>query len=265
MPHVQEALRVEPLPAEVRRQSLIGAEVILPTGMRYLDPEALAEPDKKTLREGLFKHGVLVFRNQDGINPAIMPEIGKFFDETAWNIHSGGEKKMSNKKNILSQNRGARLPRAPQVTVIGKGKWTGHEGLDELDLKHVVSRPHRTSFAAPTWIADNRGQSHTEFHARPHTQEEIDDGFTRPYRWHMDAPLYDVLPGYVTTLHSLKNPDLPDQKLRFPSGEVLPVAAGATACRYHSGREMVNTANTSQSTPALVRSNYLLKRRRHLH
>jgi hypothetical protein len=142
MPHVEEALRIEPLPTEVRKHSLIGAEVILPTGMRYLDTGALTEQDKKVLRDGLFNNSVLVFRNQQGLDPSSMPKIGKFFDETAWNIHSGGEKKMSNQKNILSQNRGARVPRAPQVTVIGKGKWTGHEGLDELDLKHVVSRSH---------------------------------------------------------------------------------------------------------------------------
>lgn len=50
----------------------------------------------------------------------------------------------------------------------------------------------------------------------------------------MDAPLYERLPGFVTTLHSLKCPELPDQKLRFPSGEVLDIPAGATACKLNS-------------------------------
>lgn len=74
-------------------------------------------------------------------------------------------------------------------------------------------------------------QSHTQFHATPLPEEDIQDGFTRPYRWHMDAPLYERLPGYVTSLISLKNPELPDQKIRFPSGEVLEIPAGATACK----------------------------------
>jgi len=46
----------------------------------------------------------------------------------------------------------------------------------------------------------------------------------------MDAPLYEKLPGQVTTLHCLKIPELPDQKLRFADQSTMPVAAGATAC-----------------------------------
>ncbi|KAK8066203.1 Clavaminate synthase-like protein [Apiospora hydei] len=157
-----------------------------------------------------------------------MPQIGRFFDETAWDIHSGGEKMVTDAKNILSQNRGARVPRAPQVSIIGKGKWTGYEELPDLDLKHV---------------------SHTEFHESPCTKEELQTGFTRPYRWHMDAPLYERLPGYVTSLHSLKNPDLPDQKLRFPSGEILPIAAGATA--FYSGARAFDLLSDEEKEFAL--------------
>lgn len=139
MPHIEEPLRVDPLPAELRKDSKVGAVVTLPTGMPYLDTEALSEQDQKTLRDGLFNHGAIVIRNQQGLDPSLMPKIGKFFDPTAWDIHSGGEKVVSDKKNILSMNRGARVPRAPQVNIIGKGKWTGHEDIPELDLKHVVS------------------------------------------------------------------------------------------------------------------------------
>ena len=48
----------------------------------------------------------------------------------------------------------------------------------------------------------------------------------------MDASLYERLPGFVTSLHSIKNPSLPDQKLRFPGGEVMDIPAGGTACAY---------------------------------
>jgi hypothetical protein len=80
----------------------------------------------------------------------------------------------------------------------------------------------------------------------------------------MDAPLYDVLPAYVTTLHSVKNPDLPDQKIRFPSGEVMPVAAGATACKQHSGERRAYATDIFQSTLALARSSCSRRKRRHL-
>ncbi|KAK8038315.1 sulfonate dioxygenase [Apiospora phragmitis] len=228
MPHVVEPLRVVSLAAEIRKQSGIGAEVILPPSMKHLDLDGLSDEEKATLRASLFDHGVLVVRNQQGLDPQVMPKVGRFFDETAWDIHSGGEKMVTDAKNILSQNRGARVPRAPQVSIIGKGNWTGYEGLPDLDLKHV---------------------SHTEFHETPCTTEELEDGFTRPYRWHMDAPLYERLPGYVTSLHSLKNPDLPDQKLRFTTGEVLPIPAGATA--FYSGARAFDILSDEEKEFAL--------------
>jgi hypothetical protein len=52
----------------------------------------------------------------------------------------------------------------------------------------------------------------------------------------MDAPLYEKMPGKVTTLHCLSIPDLPDQKIQFPNGLVMPVAAGATACLLSRNR-----------------------------
>ncbi|KAK7934907.1 sulfonate dioxygenase [Apiospora marii] len=228
MPHVVESLRVVPLGAELRKQSELGAEVVLPSSMKHLDFESLSEEEKTTLRSGLFDNGVLVVRNQQGLDPNVMPRIGRFFDETAWDINSGGENMLTDSKSILSKNRGARVPRAPQVIIIGKGKWTGYEGLPDLDLKHV---------------------SHTEFHETPCTKEETEQGFTRPYRWHMDAPLYERLPGYVTSLHSLKNPVLPDQKLRFPSGEVMPIAAGATA--FYSGARAFELLSAEEKEFAL--------------
>ncbi|KAK8161110.1 alpha-ketoglutarate dependent xanthine dioxygenase [Phyllosticta citrichinensis] len=175
-------LRVVPLPDELRKSSKIGAEVILPSGMRYLSLENLTEQEKTTLRDGLYQHGVLVVRDQLGIHPGVMPQLGKFFDETAGETHSAGRKMVTDKRNILSENRGARNPRATQVGIIGKGHFDNVEGCLNLDLKHV---------------------DHTEFHENPLSAEEIAQGFTRPYRWHMDMPLNGNLPGFVTTIHFL--------------------------------------------------------------
>lgn len=47
----------------------------------------------------------------------------------------------------------------------------------------------------------------------------------------MDAPLYDILPGRVTILHSLENPESPDQKIKFQDGSYMTIGAGATACK----------------------------------
>jgi len=54
------------------------------------------------------------------------------------------------------------------------------------------------------------------------------DGQTRFYRWHLDNPLYERLPGKVTVMHSLVVPDSPPQRVVFENGDVLPLAAAAT-------------------------------------
>lgn len=75
-------------------------------------------------------------------------------------------------------------------------------------------------------------QDHTLFHEEPLSPEEINEGYTRPYRWHMDAPLYERSPGVVTILHSIQIPKLPDQKIRFSDGTEKSIGAGATACEF---------------------------------
>ncbi|KAK5121361.1 hypothetical protein LTR85_005527 [Meristemomyces frigidus] len=208
MPHIEEPLRIQPLDDGLRKDSQIGAEVVLPSSMSLLDIPSLSENEKKLLRNGLFDNGVLVIRNQHGIEPKVLVQLAKLLDDTALDFHSGGAKQVTDPNNILSQNHCTRIPRAPQVTVIGQGVVRGHEGTPDLDLKHL---------------------DHTAFHEEPLSDEAIRNGHTRPYRWHMDAPLYENLPGVATVLHALEVPDLPDQTLDFPSGEEMDIAAGATA------------------------------------
>ncbi|KUJ10413.1 uncharacterized protein LY89DRAFT_596176, partial [Mollisia scopiformis] len=57
--------------------------------------------------------------------------------------------------------------------------------------------------------------------------EEVLDGQTRFYRWHMDIPCYETLPGKVTLIHGVVIPKVPDQKLVFEEQSVLPIATGA--------------------------------------
>jgi alpha-ketoglutarate-dependent taurine dioxygenase len=211
MPHIIDPLRVQPLDATLRKDTKLGAEVHLPSSMRLLDLPALSKTDKKTLQQALFTHGVLVVRNQTGLSPTILPELAKFFDPAPLDHHSGGTKQVTDPNNILSLNNCSRIPEAPQVTVIGKGKFEDHQGLSEINLQHL---------------------DHLSFHETPLSQETVREGFTRPYRWHMDAPLYETLPGIATVLHAVQVPDLPDQRLSFgdDDGQEMEIAAGATAC-----------------------------------
>ncbi|KAF4895112.1 putative dioxygenase [Colletotrichum viniferum] len=203
-----QGLSFKELPASVRESSLIGAEVHLPSPMNVLDTDALSEEDVATFRKALFENQVVVIRNQKGIAPETLPKLTKIFDPTATDIHSAGKKAVSDPRNILSAYKAGRIPRAPQVGIIGSGKFQNYEGVEELEVIHL---------------------DHTLFHEKPLSEQELSDGYTRPYRWHMDTPFYQRLPGEVTVLHAVKVPNLPDQKLKFPDGKEKSIAAGATA------------------------------------
>ena len=95
-------------------------------------------------------------------------------------------------------------------------------------------------------------QDHTLFHEEPLIQEELDDGYTRPYRWHMDTPFYERLPGEVTILHSIRIPNVPDQRIKFPDGKEKVVGAGATACEFIEQMQIGPHTHQIQSFPALA-------------
>jgi alpha-ketoglutarate-dependent taurine dioxygenase len=209
MPHIVDPLRIQPLDAELRKDTKLGAEVLLPSTQKLLELDALSESDRGTLRKALFAHGVLVIRDQAGLDPSVLVGLAKLFDPAPLDHHSGGAKQVTDPNNILSLNNCSRIPKAPQVTVIGKGRVEDHQGLSELNLQHL---------------------DHLSFHEKPLSTDAIREGFTRPYRWHMDAPLYENLPGIATVLHAVQVPSLPDQRLAFDDGNELDIAAGATAC-----------------------------------
>jgi xanthine dioxygenase len=126
------------LPDDIRQSSLIGAQVNLPVDMNILDLEALSENNKDVLRQALFENQVVVIRGQKGIDPKVLPQLTKIFDPTATDIHSAGEKSVSDPKNILSAYKAGRIPRAPQVSVIGSGNFQNYEGIDYLEVVHLV-------------------------------------------------------------------------------------------------------------------------------
>lgn len=95
--------------------------------------------DKATLRKALFENQVVVIREQKGIDPTALPKLAKIFDPNASDIHSAGEKPVSNPKNILSAYKAGRIPRAQQVGIIGSGEFHDYEGIKELEVVHLVS------------------------------------------------------------------------------------------------------------------------------
>lgn len=138
MPHLLEPLGIRPLDNSLRKSTKLGAEVSLPSSTKHLDITTLSGHEKKTLKEALFDNGVLVVRNQEGIEPGALVDIANLFDPAPLDIHSGGAKQVTNPNNILSQNNCTRVLSAPQVTVIGQGIVKEHQGIPDMNLKHLV-------------------------------------------------------------------------------------------------------------------------------
>ncbi|QDS68742.1 hypothetical protein FKW77_004626 [Venturia effusa] len=205
--YLEDSMKIVPLSDNVRKSSRLGAEVLLPGGNSSFDLKSLSQEDQATLRQAFYDHGILLIRNQHNLDPEVLYDVAELIDPHPTHIHSGGQRQVTDPRNILALNGCNRLPRAPQVTVIGKGHYEGYEGIPELNLKHL---------------------DHSSFHEKPLSEDQIAQGFTRPYRWHMDAPLYENLPGFVTSIRAVEVPKIPRQKLQFPDGASMDVAAGST-------------------------------------
>ena len=129
---------VWPLPEKFRKETCIGAEVVLKDNKSLIDPDLITDEDRALLRNALYEHSVLVVRKQKGIDPNVLPKLAGIWDENVGVTHSGGAKMVKDENSILSRNGGDRIPRAPQVSVLGSGHFKDYEGIKDLKLRHVV-------------------------------------------------------------------------------------------------------------------------------
>ena len=143
---------------------------------------SLAE-DFDKLYEAVYTYQVIVVRNQGHVTPHTQYELTKRFDPQ--NIDMYGHGGMHRASESIIARDISPLPVQPQVQLLGNGIVRNHCGIDEKKLVHP---------------------SHTVFHKTPLTKEQMDAGYTRFYRWHMDAALYKLNPPKVTTLFGIKNP-----------------------------------------------------------
>ncbi|MBE7180657.1 MAG: TauD/TfdA family dioxygenase [Terriglobus roseus] len=172
-----------------------------------VDVNNLSEQDWDTIREALYQHSVLVLKDQAKATPKAQYELTKRFDPTCEGGYGHG-KTIDAKRSVLHPDLKT-IPHQPQVQVIGNGFVEEFEGLKNIQLKH----PHHKTFHA-TKIPDD---------------EDLD--FTRFYRWHIDAALYDLQPPCVTSLMAVKVPKGRTQTLRYDdgTGDELTVPLGTTA------------------------------------
>ena len=217
-------MKVTPLSPSLRKETEIGAVVEL----EGADLANLSVADKDKLRQALYDNHVLVLKNQKDLNPQVIPDLCKLWDTNQLDMHGHGGKGWLDKGSILAANHSSRIPTVPQVMLIGHGKFEGKFGTDVLNLRHV---------------------NHTEFHKHVLSDEQIAAGETRFYRWHIDAPLYELQPAKVTMLYSIVNSSQPDQFITFENGERLDLAAGATA--FFSGAKLFSLLTPEEQDWAL--------------
>ncbi|KAG8693325.1 hypothetical protein FRC09_010586, partial [Ceratobasidium sp. 395] len=197
------AIEVAPLPlpasADPSKFKQFGREVI------GLDVGNLTPEQFKEVEELLYKHSALLFRNTS-LTPEQQYQLTKAFDPASESYGHGNNKTGNTKKSVLHPDLKT-IPRVPQVQLIGNGT---------AKLKH----PH-----------------HRTFH-KTAIPDEDDLKFTRFYRWHIDAALYDLAPPKVTTLYALNVPSGEPQICRYDdgTGDELPVPLGTTA--FVSGATM---------------------------
>ncbi|KAK2058455.1 TfdA family taurine catabolism dioxygenase TauD [Colletotrichum caudatum] len=178
-----------------------------------VDIEKLAESvtsfdaDFEVIRDALFKHQVVVIKNQGHASPKAQFEMTQRFDPEAGASYGHG-KTLDAKRFILHPDLKT-IPHQPQVQVIGNGFVEEYEGLENIQLRH----PHHRTFHATTIPAE----------------DDLD--FTRFYRWHIDAALYGIAPPVATTLLAVRVPGGRKQTLRYDdgTGEEMSVPLGTTA------------------------------------
>jgi len=169
--------------------------------------------DFEVIRDALFRHQVVVFKNQSHVSPKAQFILTNKFDPEATSYGHG--KTLDAKKSVLHPDLKT-IPHQPQVQVIGNGFIPSYEGLENIQLKH----PHHKTFHQ-TVIPEEDDLTHTRF-----------------YRWHIDAALYGLAPPVVTTLLAVKVPAGRRQICRYDdgTGDELEVPLGTTA--FVSGEQM---------------------------
>ncbi|KAH7109423.1 TfdA family taurine catabolism dioxygenase TauD [Dendryphion nanum] len=192
-----------------------------------LDVNNLSEADWNVIHDALYKYSVLVLKGQNNATPKSQYELTQRFDPASTNYGHG--KTLDTKRSILHPDLKT-IPHQPQVQVIGNGFLSSYEGLENITLKH----PHHKTFHK-TCIP-------------PH--EDLD--YTRFYRWHIDAALYELHPPRVTSLMAVKVPQGRTQTLRYDDGssDEMQVPLGTTA--FVSGYTMYDIL--SPSDQAFARS-----------
>ncbi|KAJ5207604.1 hypothetical protein N7449_001983 [Penicillium cf. viridicatum] len=177
-----------------------------------VDLENLTDDYFAIIRDALYNHHLILFKNLQNLSPKAQCELTKCFDPSSEAY--GHDKTRSHDMHKFSMG----VPDQPQVQIKGHGFVDSFMGLHDINLWH----PH-----------------HRDSH-RDVIPEDKSDAYTRFNRWHIDAALYDLNPPKVTTLMAVKVPQGRRQTVLYDdgSGEELDASLATTA--FISGENMFN-------------------------
>lgn len=181
----------------------------------------------------LYQHSVVVFPNVD-LTPEGQFKLTLAFDPHCQGEYGHGAVGRPEAKSILHPDL-RNLPSHPAVQLIGNGMIEDEKVLQGLPAPCKLKHP-----------------SHETFHKTEILAEERAQGFTRFYRWHIDAALYARDPPKVTTLYGLAMPESIRQTVRYDdgTGDELDVPLGGTSCE---SSQQLNMA-PNEATDILLQS-----------
>ncbi|BGP38842.1 hypothetical protein JCM10449v2_002780 [Rhodotorula kratochvilovae] len=182
------------------------------------DINKITQEEFAAIEELLYRHGVVVFEDVD-LTPAGQCALTNAFDPDAEEYGHGKVGRPDNKSILHPDLRN--IPSQPAVQLIGNGLVTDDHVLQGLANPCKLKHP-----------------SHQTFHKTQISEEDSQKGFTRFYRWHIDAALYQRDPPKVTTLYGLQMPTAKKNTVRYDdgTGDELEVPLGGTA--FVSGKVM---------------------------
>ncbi|GAA6008526.1 hypothetical protein JCM10207_007143 [Rhodosporidiobolus poonsookiae] len=194
------------------------------------DINNLTKDEFALVHDLLYKHGVVVFPEVD-LTPTGQHALTKAFDPEAGEYGHGNVGRPDNKSILHPDLRN--IPGTP-VQLIGNGLVTNDHILQGLKNPCQLKHP-----------------SHETFHKSTLTEEESAAGFTRFYRWHIDAALYQRDPPKVTTLYGLSMPEGKRNTVRYDdgTGDELDVPLGGTS--FVSGKLMFDILPTELKSLAV--------------
>ncbi|KAA8642338.1 hypothetical protein EYZ11_008363 [Aspergillus tanneri] len=197
-------MRIQPL------KRAPGAAVDFGVEIDDVDLENITDEEFAIIQITLYHKHVVLFKDQQNISPQAQYEFTKRFDPATDQYGHGKESRNQIKRQLLG------VPGQPQVMVKGNGFLESYQGLENVTLHHP---------------------NHRRFHRDP-LPEEKDHLFTRFFRWHIDAALYDLYPPKVTTLMAVRVPKGPRQMISYDdgSGDTLDASLAPTA--FVSGQKM---------------------------